>query len=255
MPLEEQLHDRLAAELDERAEPPLGDLVAVALHEGKRLRRNRRVTVVAGALAVVAVLAVGALLGGRLVAGPGRVPAATNSGSTLTVAPATTGPAATTGLPSAATLPATPAAIVYRVGQLLPADRISDVATVRDGSLNARLYLNRGAGIGMVTVTVGRGGPDCSNGACKRERDGTVVVVLPNAGNCVQSEAIQAGHPDGTLVQVDLSTCLMWNGTANPPAANVLSVAQAITIATDPSWGLRMNAGLVVTAARTYPSL
>jgi hypothetical protein len=59
--VEQDLRARLSDELSEAAEPPIGDLVGVALRRGRRLRVRKRLRVGGAAVAVAALLLGGAL--------------------------------------------------------------------------------------------------------------------------------------------------------------------------------------------------
>jgi hypothetical protein len=102
--------------------------------------------------------------------------------------------------------------------------------------------------------------PDCTSTAddrvvCERLPDGALAVVDYNVGNCIQSMVVSIDHPNGSMVQLSVGTCLAWNGTANPPGGPALTQDQAVKIADDPSWGLTMSAALVAAAQRKFPHL
>lgn len=156
--------------------------------------------------------------------------------------------------------PVTPAALVYRLQQLLPAGQTSGFAA--DGLL-AQLYLDQGHGPGMLRLAVAHqpsGRPDCGSSAavqvtCEHLSDGDLAVVQRIPSNCVQSMTVMVDHPDGTEVQLMVSTCLAWNGKANPPCAPALTAAQAVAITDDPGWGMTMSSSLVAAAQQKFPSL
>lgn len=239
--MDENVHDRLAAELAAQPEPPLGDLVADALRQGKRIRRTR---IAGSALAVVAVLVAGLLLRGHGT-GPHHTPSASGS---LTEEP---------------TSPTTAAAVAYHLKQLVPRGNFSHY-TVMGGAQDLQFYLDRGQGPGMVRITIG---PilrfDCSTStadqgmttACGSTSGGLHMRVISNAGNCIQTTSVSVDHGNGIEVTVDVASCLPWNGTSNPPCPMALSNGEALAIAADPAWGPRMDTSLVKLANAEYPTL
>lgn len=254
--MEEHFRARLAAELDDGVEPPLGDLVPGALRQGRRLRFVRRTKITASALVAAGVLAVGVLAGGPLFNGHGSVVGTAGNhtpGANLTVGPAPTG--SDPAVPSGNTLPATPATLAYRLQQLLPPGAISHVTSLPiDPVTNVRLHLTTGHGTGMVYLAVYNGTLNCVVGTCGTQHGVRTSLIL-NGDNCIQSQIVEVAHSDGVLVEVDLSTCLDEGGAANLPAAQILTTQQAIALAADPSWGLRMNAPLVTAGGQKYPEL
>jgi hypothetical protein len=70
--------------------------------------------------------------------------------------------------------------------------------------------------------------------------------------NCLQGTVVDAAWPDGTLVQVDVASCLDPAGPPTPPA---LTVDQAVRVAADPRWGVTMDTALVAAGARQFPTL
>jgi hypothetical protein len=252
----EELRGLLRDELAAERPPPLGDLVAAALRDGRRIRRRRRLAALGGGTAVAAVLAV-------------TVGSGSPSGLLTTPLPAATAaaPADADGLPpaEAADLPpappappaaaaakapqarATPEAMLMLLEELLPPGRRSEHATTGQRDLHVQLYLDRGKGPGMIRVSVSgdpRPGP----------RTGTPVVSVDNRpGNCIQSTVVRAQWPGGLVVQADLATCLAWDGRRNKPAPQVLSGDEARSVVADPRWGPTMDAGLVRAGARQFP--
>lgn len=55
---------------------------------------------------------------------------------------------------------------------------------------------------------------------------------------CVEALAIDVDHGGGTAVQIDVPTCLAWNGRTNPPTHMAITAAQAEQIAANPAWGV-----------------
>ncbi|HEY3751037.1 MAG TPA: hypothetical protein VGL80_17755 [Pseudonocardiaceae bacterium] len=149
------------------------------------------------------------------------------------------------------TLPATAAAIVYRLTQLLPAGTTSGYGRASDGSLFGQIDLDRGHGSGMLRLNIS----NRIDSAKTAQSDRPTVTVTRIPGNCIQSLVVNVVRSDGVDVQLNVATCLAWNGHANPPGPAPLTEQEAIKIATDPSWGTRMDAGLVTAAAQRFPNL
>jgi hypothetical protein len=255
--VEDSFHARLARELDDQPEPPLGDLITGALRQGKRLRLVRRVKIAASTVAVAGLVTAGVIVGGQALAGStGHVLPAASGGTNLTIAPTSEPPIEQPAGPKS---PATPAAIVYRLTQLLPAGTTSGYGRASDGELFGQIYLDRGHGPGMVRLTISADGQDDQGGCaptpkCTTPRNGTVTVTrIPD--NCIQSLLVSVAHANGVVVEVLVSTCLAWNGKTNPPGPEALTEQEAEQIAADPSWGTSMSSSLVATAARDFPHL
>ena len=238
--MDDNLHDRLAAELAAQPEPPLGDLVTNALRQGKR---RRRTGIAGSALAVVAVLVAGLLLGGHAIGH--HTPSAS---SELTETP---------------TSRTTAAAVAYHLKQLVPHGNFSHF-TVMSGAEDLQFYLDRGQGPGMARITISPivqfdCAPDTANQsvttACGTTPSGLRAKVMGNYGNCIQTTSVTVDHGNGIEVTVDVASCLPWNGTRNPPCPMALSNGEALTIAADPAWGPRMDTSLVKLANAEYPAL
>jgi hypothetical protein len=219
-------------------------------------RRARRPWLLAGGCGavVVASLAGGLAMGANHAPSPPRHPKL--AAATPTWAPVTTGP-----MPNS---PVTPAAVIYRLQQLLPSGGTSGFAGGDvDGSVTGQLYFDQGQGPGMVRVAVtpSSGGDDCTSPSsdaqttCEHLADGNEAAVERISDNCIQSLVVTVDHRDGAAVQLSVASCLAWNGTTNPPGGPALTPAQAVQIADDPSWGLTMSSGLVATAGQQFPDL
>jgi hypothetical protein len=249
--VDENFHDRLAEELAGEPEPPLGDLVTGALRQGRRLRFVRRAKITASALAAIALLVAGLALGGHAF-GPGRVPTAAH----LTMSPATP------GVPPGPLVPATPAAIAYRLQQLLPGRHFTHLRHDGGVALELEFYLDTPNGPGRLNLSVTHGSVayGCPQGdrvttACTPGSDGMYTQVVRIPDNCIQSLSVDVDHGNGTVVQLDVSTCLDWNGTANPAGHSALTQEQAIAVASDPGLGTMMSATLVHAGNARFPSL
>ena len=234
-----------------------------AAQSGRTKANQRRPWFLAGACAVVVI----AGLAGGLAVGANHQP---HSAPKLAAASAPTwasvsmGPSAVAAVPrTAAQSPVTPAAVVYRLQQLLPAGPTSGFAGSDQDAVSGQIYLDQGQGPGMVRLEVttrSADGPDCATSdgivvTCEHLPDGDTAVVQHMPSNCVQSLTVAVDHPGGAHVLLSVATCLAWNGTTNPPSAPALTQDQAVRIADDPGWGLTMNAALVAAAQQKFPQL
>jgi len=269
----EELRGLLRDELAAQRPPPLGDLVAVALRDGRRIRRRRRLAALGGGTAVAGVLAATVALGGQFGPVSRAVPAGADDDRIAATARPTVSRAGPVGatddagdrivatarptVPRAGDAPhppplgeqvrATPEAMLVLLEGLLPAGRTSAAAKTGPRDLHVQLYLDRGKGPGMIRVSVSgdpRSGP----------RTGTPAVTVDSRpDNCIQSTVARARWPDGLTVQADLATCLAWDGRRNPPAPPALSKDEARAVVADPRWGTTMDAGLVRAGAERFP--
>jgi hypothetical protein len=285
----EELRGRLRDELAAERPPPLGDLVATALRDGRRIRRQRRWAALGGGTAVTGLLAVTVALGGpwgRLAAAPApgssdrpaqAVPA---PGRSDRPAPPVPAPGAE-DRPPRAVLPArparppsggvvtfppvpappsapvtgpgqvraTPEAMLVLLEELLPPGRTSEHASTGPRELQVRLYLDRGEGPGMIRVSVG-------GDAAPGPRPGTPAVSVDSRpGNCIGSTVVRARWPGGLVVQADVAGCLAVDGRRTEPAPPVLSREEARVVVSDPRWGPAMDAALVRAGAQRFPQV
>ena len=285
----EELRGLLRDELAAERPPPLGDLVATALRDGRRIRRQRRWAALGGGTVVVGVLAATAALGGPFGPsaapspggpfGPSAAPARGGSDRAGAAAnPAQRAPSVPAGTaeparshpasrpagavrvtpvpapPGAAGIgpglvKATPEAMLVLLEELLPPGRTSEHAKTGPRDLGVRLYLDRGEGPGMIRVSVG-GNP------APGPRPGTPAVSVDSLpDNCIQSTVVRAEWPGGLVVQADLASCLAGDGRPHQPAPQVLSRDEARAVVTDPRWGPAMDAGLVRAGAERFPQV
>ena len=133
--------------------------------------------------------------------------------------------------------------------QLLPPGRATHLGAAADDDLQVQLYLDDGSGPGLVRVGVEKNGPI----ADEPPREGTVSVTIRHMpDNCLQGTVVDAAWPDGTLVQVDVASCLDPSG---PPTRPALTVDQAVSVAADPRWGVTMDRALIAEGAQQFPTL
>jgi hypothetical protein len=142
---------------------------------------------------------------------------------------------------------ATSAAMLHLLTTLLPPGRTSHYGVSKDNALHVQLYYDAGYGPSMLRLQVDRK-------ATGRPRGSTATVSVTHlAGNCVQDTDVRATWADGTSVQLDLATCLEFDGRTNPPAKPQLSQAEAALVVGDGHWGVTMDADLVDQGARAFP--
>jgi hypothetical protein len=272
----EELRTLMRSELSAERPPPLGDMVGIAMRDGRRIRRIRRLGAFGAATAVAGVVALAATLAGPFAPGPDGVQAP--AAAPPSAAPVASGSPALpdvpipkppglesspipmlSGLPSKVhidvnrnrgrQLPATSGAMLELLTRLLPAGRTSNYAVATGDDLHVQLYLDSGRGPGMIRVSMATSMPPGFGG------DVAQVTIDHLAGNCIQSTVVGAYRPDGTIVQIDVATCLAWDGKQNKPTRAALTTDQAVKIAVDSRWGMTMDADLVAKGAKRFPRL
>jgi hypothetical protein len=167
--------------------------------------------------------------------------------------------------PSGPKAPNSAAAVLDELLKLLPPGATSNYALYNEGpnDLGAQTYLAGASGVGMIRIHLASGSlnPDACSGAlpsdvtmtCSTLPNGAPVTVTKISDNCIQSASIDVDHGRGTVVQIDLATCLAWNGKSNPPSPMAITVAQAEQIAANSAWGMaKMDAALVRDAASRF---
>lgn len=160
--------------------------------------------------------------------------------------------------------PTTAAAVLDELLKLLPPGTTSNYALYQDqNQTGAQVYLNGAAGLGMIRIFLYNAslnmdachGSDASDftQVCGTLPGGAPEIITKIPGNCVEALAIDVDHGDGTAVQIDVPTCLAWNGQTNPPTPMAITAAQAEQIAANPAWGAtQMNAAVVKDAAHRF---
>jgi hypothetical protein len=250
--MSEELRTLLRSELSEERPPPLGDIVGIAVRDGRRIRRVRRFGVIGTGIAVAGVVAVAVAFAGPFaMSGTGHAPAvqAAAPPAAAVDGKAVDGKAAEAKAVKAKAVKATPAAVLELLTRLAPLGPQSGFAQATD-QLGAQLYVDRGQGPAMVRVFVSKEGR--AHGP-RGDKPTFTVSRLPD--NCIQDLVVNARWTDGTMVQVDGATCLAWDGKQNKPTLPLLNPAEAIRIATDPHWGVTMDPDLVAAGAKHFPDL
>ncbi|HTU71988.1 MAG TPA: hypothetical protein VMG38_00580 [Trebonia sp.] len=273
------------SEMSSQVRPSLDGLTQEVLAGGRRARRARTAKI--ASVVLVAAGVAGAAVAMTVPATGGRHPVATGQGTvTKSASPArtetrtapaggahtspvaailtnVTAPAAYIPQPPGPKAPTTSAAILQELLKLLPPGATSNYAFYGGG---AQAYLDGPSGVGMIRIFLSRGSlnPDACTSAvpsdmtrtCSTLPSGATVLTTRISDNCVEPLAIDVDHGDGTVVQVDVATCLAWNGTSNPPAPMAITAAQAEQIAASPAWGAtQMDAALVHAAASRFASV
>jgi hypothetical protein len=160
--------------------------------------------------------------------------------------------------------PTTAAAVLDELLKLLPPGTTSNYALYQDQyQTGAQIYLDGAAGLGMIRIflynkSLNMGACHSSDASdftqvCGTLPGGAPEIITKIPGNCVEALSIDVDHGDGTAVQIDVPTCLAWNGQTNPPTNMAITAAQAEQIAANPAWGAtQMNAAVVKDAAHRF---
>ena len=266
-------------EMASQARPPLDGLAQEVLSEGKRARRARTAKIASAVLAVAGLIGAGVavpvITGGHSAvadrgtaakvaspAQPGTRTAPTGGANTVPAAAILTTVDSPADIPQPAgpKAPTTSAAVLDELLKLLPPGRTSNYAF--DG-LGAQTYLDGASGLGMIRIYLFRGSlnPDACTGAvpsdmtrtCGTLPSGATVLTTRISDNCIEPLSVDVDHGDGSVVEINVASCLPWNGTSNPPAHEAITAAQAEQIAANPAWGaVQMNAALVREANRRF---
>ena len=240
----------------EWAEPPIGDLVDNAVAQGRRMRTARRVR--AGGGAGLAMLAVAGVITGLALTNPNgsapapatvvAAPSAVPSAASSSAAPSSAAPA------SGPRVKATPAGLLELLLQDLPKGKTSHYAGAHQpdsADITLQTFLDRGQGNGMIRVTVLQSRAN-SQVTWTPAAGGVDYLVHHLANNCLQTTSVVVRHPGDLLVQFDLSTCIPFS-RKHPP--QVLTVAEAVKIGSDPRWGLSIDPALNERGADRFPHL
>ena len=225
-------------------------------------------------------------LAGLAVAGTLTVAAAVTGGTlSAQASPLPTTSARQTVVDSQATahkrVAATPAGLLVALLRDLPEGDTSNYAgnaASESGNvvtqLMAQTYLDTGSGPGMLRLAVDydaalknrpvhkpthkRTKKDKRTGITTTtwtQKDGDTVTVTRIPDNCVQSLVVSVAHTSGVITQLDVASCLAWDGTQNPEATEALTVKQALRVADDERLGLKLPKKLVAEGAERFPNL
>jgi hypothetical protein len=277
-------------EMSSQARPSLDGMAQEVLAKGRRARRVRTAKVASSVLVAVGLVGAGvavpALAGGGhpAVADPGTadrgavVKSASPTRPGTQTAPAgganavpaaailttVTSPAKYIAQPAGPMAPTSSAAILDELLKLLPPGETSNYAYY--AGLGAQVYLDGASGLGMIRLSLYQGSlnPDaCATAVpsdmtrtCSTLTSGATVLTTRISDNCIEPLMIDVDHGDGTVVEIDVATCLPWNGHGNPPTSMAITAAQALQIAVNPVWETsQMDATLVRDAASRFADL
>jgi len=273
--------------MSSQAKPSLDGMAQEVLAKGRRARQVRMAKIASTALVAVGVVGAGvavpALAGGghpaaaeqanqgavAKSASPSRPDTRTAPAGGAHTVPAAailttvTSPADYIPQPAGAKAPTSSAAVLAELLKLLPPGTTSNYAF--DG-LGAQIYFDGTSGLGMIRVSLFGGSlnPDACTSAvpsdmtrtCGTLAGGANVLTTRISDNCIEPLVIDVDHGDGTVVEIDVATCLAWNGHSNPPTQPAITAAQALQIAANPGWGAeQMDAALVRAAASRFAGL
>lgn len=165
------------------------------------------------------------------------------AGATAPPSPAAPSSPASSSSPATARTKATrkkttPAAMVALIARLLPDRKLSHLRHLGD-DLHVQVYLDSGDGPGMMAVSI------ADSDRKPSKATGPEIAVERQDGNCVQTIVASALWPDGTLVLVEVATCLAWDGTQNKPADAPLTTSEAADLVADPRWGFTTDPTLI----------
>jgi hypothetical protein len=280
-------------EMSAQARPSLDGMPEEVLARGRRARRARTAKIASAAFAAVAagIVAVAVVVpatgpGHAAATHPGAVAKSARPGHPAAKPAAKPGPQAAPaggGTPASAAVmlasasplvhipqppgpraPTTAAAVLDELLKLLPPGATSNYALYTDQyQTGAQVYLDGAAGPGMIRIFLynkslnmdachSSDSPDFMQ-VCGTLPGGAPEIITKIPGNCIETLTIDVDHGGGTAVQIDVPTCLAWNGQTNPPTHMAITAAQAEQIAASPAWGAtQMNAAVVKDAARRF---
>jgi hypothetical protein len=283
--MDERLHSMFRSEMSSQARPSLDGLAQEVLAQGRRARRARTAKI-ASTVLVVAGLAGAAVAVALPTTASGHSAATDRATVTKSATPArpdtrtapaggahtspteailanVISPADYIPQPKGPKAPTTSAAVLAELLKLLPPGATSNYVFYGGG---AQTYLDGPSGVGMIRIFLSRGSinPEACTSAvpsdmtrtCSTLPSGATVLTTRISDNCVEPLAIDVDHGNGTVVQINVATCLAWNGTSNPPAPMAITATQAEQIAANPDWGAaQMDAALVHAAANRFAGL
>ena len=291
--MDERLHSMFRNEMSAEARPSLDGMPEEVLAKGRRARRARTAKIASAALAAVAagIVAVavavptsgpgpaaaahlGAAAKSARPGHPVTKPATKPDPRTVPAGSGTPGSAAGTltsvnpvvhiPQPPGPKAPTTAAAVLDELLKLLPPGTTSNYALYHDQyQTGAQVYLDGAAGLGMIriflynkslnTAACNSSDPPDFTEVCGTLPGGAPEMITKIPGNCVEALTIDVDHGGGTAVEIDVPTCLAWNGQTNPPTPMAITAAQAERIAANPAWGAtQMNAAVVKDAAHRF---
>ena len=271
-------------EMSAQARPSLDGMAQEVLAKGQRARRGRRAKIASTLLAAVGLVgggvAVPTITGGGHPAAADRgavvksasptrpdtrtaPPGGANTVPAAAILTTVTSPANYIPQPAGPKAPTDSAAVLAELLRLLPPGATSNYAYY---GLGAQTYLDGASGLGMIRFSLFKGSlnPDACTASvpsdmartCSTLPSGANVLTTRISDNCIEPLVIDVDHGDGTVAEIDVATCLVWNGHSNPPTGMAITAAQALQIAANPAWGTaQMAAALVHAAASRFADL
>ncbi|MFG1609664.1 serine/threonine-protein kinase [Actinoplanes sp. NPDC049265] len=169
------------------------------------------------------------------------------------VAAAASGSPRTNAAPAPVARKTTPQAMLELLAQMFPDRKLlrASTAPADEKRLFVQVLMSGDQGLGRMAVEISRD----KNPDSEVRTTGPRITVQRPAGNCIQNVIVVADWDDGTHVEVTVSTCLPWNGSANPESPPPLTVPEAKKVASDPRWGVTMDGDLVTAGAKHFPDL
>jgi hypothetical protein len=272
-------------EMSSQARPSLDGMAREVLAKGRRARHVRIAKIASTVLVAVGLAGAGVALptitgGGHPAmadrgapaksASPGRPDTRTapvggaNAVPAAAILTTVTSPANYIPQPAGPKTATDSAAILDELLKLLPPGATSNYAYY--GGLGAQVDLDGASGLGMIRLSLYQGSvnPDACTTAvpsdmtrtCSTLPSGANVLTTRISDNCIEPLLIDVDHGDGTVVEIDVATCLAWNGHSNPPTNMAITAAEALQIAANPAWGaFEMDAALVRAAASRFVGL
>ncbi|GAA0932350.1 hypothetical protein [Virgisporangium aurantiacum] len=293
----DRFRSMIESEFAEVDSPPIGDLVDNAIRDGRRLRRTRMVQRSVACFAAVGVLALGVGMATSSLRPDGSPGSDGVAAPPATAGPATTAPYVSAeptvdrsgrrsqmppDTPTMAVFPAgrpdgvesqpptaPPAAVLMALGSTLPnGPTIAFAGSRFDTFTGVQVFLDRGAGFGMIRVAMARydnkrscsrSAPGVAVSSCTDEK-GALVETFEIESNCVQRRGVNVYRSDGIAIQVNIGSCLAdgdWGAAMAKIAVDeeVLAVAEAVQIGLSPVWDERTMIETAAKAKDLYPAL
>jgi hypothetical protein len=274
--MDDWVHSMFRDEISAQDRPSLDGMVQEVLAKGRRARRVRTAKIASSVLAVAGLIAAGVAVPSITGGHPAALDRGAVARSARSASPAPQGAAPASVIlttvksaasyipqPAGPKAPTDSAAVLAELLKLLPPGATSNYAFY---GLGAQTYLRGATGLGMIRIFVFKGSlnPGACTGAvpsdmtrtCGTLPGGATVLTTRISDNCIEPLAIDVDHGSGTVVQINVATCLAWNGSSNPPTHMAITAAQALQIAANPGWGAtQMDAALVRAADRRFAHL
>jgi eukaryotic-like serine/threonine-protein kinase len=231
--------------------PPVPRSVERLAARTSRRRRRNAFAAAGGAVALTAAAILGLAL--NPLSGGAETPRANAAVERGGAAAAASGSPRTKAAPVPAARRTTPEAMLELLARIFPDRKLmrAGTAPAAEKRMFVQVLMSGDKGPGRIAVEISRD----RNPDSEVRTTGPRISVLRPDGNCIQNVVVQADWDDGTHVEVTVSTCLPWNGSENPESPPPLTVAEAREVASDPRWGVTMDADLVTAGAKHFPDV